>query len=287
MIVDIPDFASLVGERIVGNCEVNGIMVPMPLDSGSQVSTVNEEFIKCHLKATLKDVSSWLSVKAANELEFPYLGYFICVVNIFRQGLDEVGILVEATTKKDWYQGKVAGLIGTNILDKIPVWRDWVQGKLQTTSLTGKVRVASNIVVRPYSTCTVPVKVNKHLFNSTCGIIEGDDQLPGNIQILPTLDLMGQNQVELREFNLTVASIHLKRHFVLRTLSPVTEIQHQTQATPSLQVTAYKCTRASIPELQQTFQLRSLCISQWIGSHVIPRSRFWSPSHRVCQQRFT
>ena len=73
---------STVYEKAVGECPVatvrlGGIDLPCLLDSGSEVSTITEEFFNDHFRPqgkTLLPTGDWLRLTAANGLEIPYVG---------------------------------------------------------------------------------------------------------------------------------------------------------------------------------------------------------------------
>ena len=74
---------STVYEKAVGECPVatvqlDGVDVPCLLGSGSEVSTIPEEFFNEHFRPqrkTLLPTGDWLRLTAANGLEIPYIGY--------------------------------------------------------------------------------------------------------------------------------------------------------------------------------------------------------------------
>ena len=74
---------SRVYEKAVGECPVatvrlGGVDVHCLLDSGSEVSTITEEFFNKHFHPqgeTLLPTGNWLRLTAANGLEIPYVRY--------------------------------------------------------------------------------------------------------------------------------------------------------------------------------------------------------------------
>mgnify|MGYP002803453822 CR=1 FL=1 len=143
------------------------------IESGSQVSTITEEFFNTHFKPQgqeLLSTSGWLKLMAANGLEIPYLGYFELDIEAFSLTAPRLSILVVVesanaamrTRKRD-----VPGLLGmsiicelgqvlekykgTEILSKVDfVWLQTIQAerRLVNTSIRGIVRVAGKCLVQ-------------------------------------------------------------------------------------------------------------------------------------------
>ena len=96
--------------------------VPCLLDSGSEVSTITEEFFKTHFKSKgqeLLSTSGWLKLTAANGLEIPYLGYFELDIEAFGLNVPRRGILVVKDSANDVMRARkrdVPGLLGMNVL---------------------------------------------------------------------------------------------------------------------------------------------------------------------------
>ena len=75
-------------EKAIGKCpvvevRVSGQSANCLLDTGAEVSTITEGFFRNHLLPcgqTLKDITGWISITAANGLPVPYLGYVECEV---------------------------------------------------------------------------------------------------------------------------------------------------------------------------------------------------------------
>ena len=220
-----PNFSSLVGGKVTVNCGIDGVDVPLILDSGSQITIISESFFKAHWSTGLRDASSWLSVEAANGIEIPYIGYFEASVEVFGRQLESVGILVKKEiTGKQLLSGTPAGLLGTNILDKIPEWNEWVKdlNKLNSTSGT-RSRVMKTSVIRPWSVDSVKLQVPVSTVNRVLERHEGP--LPGNLVVLPTLIPPGVSQVQVRVYNLTSSSVCLKKRTLIGLLSDVSEVQ--------------------------------------------------------------
>ncbi|PIK50560.1 hypothetical protein BSL78_12567 [Apostichopus japonicus] len=107
----------LVGERCVVNGTLNGIDSELLWDTGSAVSLVSDSWVKCHLPhAEIRPVEELLEgqhldLKAANEIEMPYLGWILVDLRIGTKSLG-VPMLV--------YPGSMKSpLIGYNVIEHL------------------------------------------------------------------------------------------------------------------------------------------------------------------------
>ena len=165
--------------------------------SGSVVSFVTEEFYKKKLQPTCRRVRQdgrMLTLRAANGLEIPYLGYLEQDVEVDGVKVPRCGVLVLKDTPATAKQGReVPGLLGTNVLAQIPKFGGLLQHRTnpepRTSGLctSGFVRVAGNypVLVPPNSVACVAVT------GPACGtsaLVEPFSvPVPGNIQVENTL----------------------------------------------------------------------------------------------------
>jgi hypothetical protein len=87
--------------REVGDCpemdvSMEGHVIRCLVDTGSQVTTITESFYKqlSKSKPTLQVTNAWMTVRGANQLEVPYVGYIEVTVVLCGQTLPNVGVLV-------------------------------------------------------------------------------------------------------------------------------------------------------------------------------------------------
>ena len=88
------------------------------LDSGSQVSFVTEAFFKRAIEPQgheLRSARNWLTIRAADGLEVPYVGYFETDVCVAGQVVADRAILVVRDSGQS-----LPGLLGMNVLANIP-----------------------------------------------------------------------------------------------------------------------------------------------------------------------
>ena len=69
----------LIGDSPIITVTMAGVNLECLVDTGSQVTLANESFYLAHLQPRghkLTTVRNWLTIRAADGLELPYLGYF-------------------------------------------------------------------------------------------------------------------------------------------------------------------------------------------------------------------
>ena len=108
-----------VGGSPIITLTISGVDVPMVADTGSQVTTISEEFYQEHLRsvlhaepfANLRD----FTVRAANGLSLPFTRYFVADVMCNGVKITDCGFLVTSNSS-----ARAPGLLGTNIMERIP-----------------------------------------------------------------------------------------------------------------------------------------------------------------------
>ncbi len=113
---------SLVGDCPHTKVVFNDHPVQCLLDTGSQVTTITSGTLKriCDgREPQLCDISSWLTVKAANGLPLPYSGYVVLDITLLGVTIPGIGVLVLKESFGDPLKANVPGVIGMNVLKKI------------------------------------------------------------------------------------------------------------------------------------------------------------------------
>lgn len=197
--------------------------MPLVLDSGSQVTCVYEDEFYRHWNLQLRDASSWLTIRAANDMEIPFRGYFVTDIEVFGQQVKDVGVLVKkGSSRSSGGPDESVGLLGTNVLDRIPEWRSWIGERDMHPESRVKVYIPK--VIQPFSVSQVEARVGVPVFGPS--ILEGlEVPLPGNVQIVPTLVPPGAKQVNVTVINATCSAVTLGKKMLIGTLSPVTEVR--------------------------------------------------------------
>ena len=187
----------MVGGTPTVQAKLDGVDVLCLVDSGSMVSFVTEEFYNKKLKCTcghVREDGQMLTLRAANGLEIPYLGYLELTIEVDGVKVPSCGVLVlkdtPATTRQ---RREVPGLLGTNVLAQIPQFGALLQQqpdaktRSSENSASGFVRVAGMypVLVPPNSVANVAVT------GPACGpnsLVEPPSvPVPGNIQVANTL----------------------------------------------------------------------------------------------------
>lgn len=203
-------------ERAVGKCPVvdlklNNVPARCLLDTGSQVSTVTDEFFRQHLQGNdgaMVATSAWLKITAANGLEIPYQGYVELEVETMDLKISKCGFLVLKASKIQTLPEHC--IIGMNVISRCQQlmttkddtglesfvdsgWRAAFQRVMQAIPRDRKViaRVAGKDKVR------VPASSIATVLVKSCLAEEGRDvllvveplntQLPTGLALIPTL----------------------------------------------------------------------------------------------------
>ena len=101
--------------------EVDGKAVMAVIDTGSEVSTVTEAWFNEHLRGRPLQQTSWLSIKAANGLDIPYVGLLEGRIQVFGQEC-HASILVIKDTACPLTRSRrrqTPALLGMNILQQL------------------------------------------------------------------------------------------------------------------------------------------------------------------------
>ena len=115
------------------------------LDTGSQVLFVTEAFYKAVLQPQghlLRSARNWLTLRAADGLEIPYVGYFETTVCIAGVSVDDRAILVVRDSGQQF-----PGLLGMNVLSHVPQFAACLQ-EVATTDTFRFARAANKQAIR-------------------------------------------------------------------------------------------------------------------------------------------
>ena len=224
-------------ERLKGRCPettmtVDGLEVRAVVDTGSEVSTVTEAWYRRHMKDRKLQQLSWLTLKAANGLDIPYLGLLYGEVGIYGRRCNAAILVVRDTLDSQFQQQRrqVPAIVGMNILQQVlgktsrdaeipPFLSAIVQRiDLHCKSVVGLARVARNTCVPAFSMATVPITAaqNPNLLAEPCKC-----NLPPGLVVVPTL-VGHQNTVRcVRVVNLTNTSMTLRNRTPIAALHAV------------------------------------------------------------------
>lgn len=149
-----------------------GVEVECLIEIGSMVTLVSEAFCKEKLESVcgrVHGVGRMLTLRGANGLEIPYLGYLELDMQVGGETIPDCGVLVLKDTAATVRQRRRRpGVLGTNVLAKIPKWAELLsveENAITSSKLSQKpskqrlVRVAgsSAVWIPPYSAMNVDV----------------------------------------------------------------------------------------------------------------------------------
>ena len=182
----------LIGKAPIVEATVGGVTTRFLVDTGNQVSTITETFYRTHLAQTenhLQDPNNWLTIRAANGLTVPYVGYLELDIEVCGVVVPKRGVLV--VKDSDERKGDVCGLLGTNVLCHVPAMSDALRSMTDAEDtpqdVARIVRVAGCrlIFVPAHSTMAIPAR---GYCRSGTAIVEPlSTAITGNILTLNTL----------------------------------------------------------------------------------------------------
>lgn len=117
--------SALIGECPYVNVKMNGQCIPFVLDTGSQVTLLSQKLFKKYLENTcLTSVGEtpWLTLRAANGLKIPYVGYVLVDCMVGSIHVPSKGVIIV----NDDCLGPEQGILGMNIIK--PVWSALAEG---------------------------------------------------------------------------------------------------------------------------------------------------------------
>ena len=241
-------------EKAVGECPVvtvrlGGVDVPCLLDSGSEVSTITEEFFNEHFRPqgkTLLPTGDWLRLTAANGLEIPYVGYLELDVEALGVMIPRRGILVvKSPASHEARQRKkiIPGLIGMNIIAQLhepfkngkaetsPQWSKVLKitSSTQSISVRGFAKVAGQSQIRVPAGSVSVLRINgwqgPQTKNTTALVEPLSGQVPGNLVVINTLTQVDNGQLHVRVANITDEDVWLQPHTRIGVLHEIKDVE--------------------------------------------------------------
>lgn len=151
---NIPEELSDVASKLLArspkiSTKVDGNTCIGLIDSGSEVSTMTENFYKQHIGSReVHDTNNWLKITGANQLQVPYHGYVTVNIELLGMNIPSTGFLVTKEASSDnttpaFKDGDHEVIIGCNVLyqliDKLSTqygnnWKDHI-------AMTGEAEV--------------------------------------------------------------------------------------------------------------------------------------------------
>lgn len=187
----------MVGGTPTVQAKLGGVDVLCVVDSGSMVSFVTEDFYKKKLQPTcghVKRRKQMLTLRAANGLEIPYVGYLELEIEVDGVKVPNCGLLVLKDTPATSQQRKdVPGLLGTNVLAQIPKFSALLQQRTHSEPkssgppTSGFVRVAGSYPVMIPASSVASIAVTGPACGPAALVEPLSVPVQGNIQVANTL----------------------------------------------------------------------------------------------------
>ena len=214
----------LVGSAPTVTVKLGGTPVKLLLDSGSMVTTISQQFFDTHLKGKCepRDGSHFLRLRAANGLELPYSGYVELDVEVDGYIVPDRGILIQKVDP-----GSHQGILGTNVLDQLPNFQDWLkqmrssQSKSAKTVDCAQVRVAGKKGVRIPGQSMVDVKATGPKTDDLVVVEPLDHPIFGSVAAVSTVVKPTRGDYVVRMMNLSSTDLWISPRSVIGVASSV------------------------------------------------------------------
>ena len=230
----------IVGGTPTMTARMAGVEVECLIDTGSMVTLVSEAFYKEKLESVcgrVHGVGRMLTLRGANGLEIPYLGYLELDMQVEGVTIPDCGVLVLKDTAATVRQRRRRpGVLGTNVLAKIPKWAELlsVEENASTSSKLSQkpskqrlVRVAgsSAVWIPPYS--AMNVDVTGSAFGANAVVEPLSTPLKGRLRVATTLVDASKSCFTVQLINPTSQGVSLKPRTCLGTVQPAEVIMRE------------------------------------------------------------
>ena len=230
----------IVGGTPTMTARMAGVEVECLIDTGSMVTLVSEAFYKEKLESVcgrVHGVGRMLTLRGANGLEIPYLGYLELDMKVEGVTIPDCGVLVLKDTAATVRQRRRRpGVLGTNVLAKIPKWAELlsVEENASTSSKLSQkpskqrlVRVAgsSAVWIPPYS--AMNVDVTGSAFGANAVVEPLSTPLKGRLRVATTLVDASKSCFTVQLINPTSQGVSLKPRTCLGTVQPAEVIMRE------------------------------------------------------------
>lgn len=199
---------------------ISGKTFNLLVDSGSMVTILKEGAFLKHLQSVhqVRDTPTYLKLRAANGLEMPYKGYFETDVVIGDQVIPQRGILVQEEDT-GVLSGHTDGILGTNVLDHLAAYRDWIQ-KIDNNRpvVDGKLHVAGNTRVRIPAQSSLLVRATGPQSTRQVMVEPLDHLVAKSVMVLRSVQTPAQGEYYLYVVNVSKADTWLTPKTVIGTV---------------------------------------------------------------------
>lgn len=224
----------IVGPAPVVECKMGGVEIPLLLDSGSQVTIISGTFFNRNLKSQLgspNEGNKILTLRAANGLTLPYRGYLETEIEVEGQVVKDCGILIQEdlepiTDKKHF------GILGTNVLNRIPQYQEWLQ-KMKSTSKkridSAPVRVGGTNQIRVPAESAMDILATGPKYDDVMVVEPLEYPIGGSIAAVSVLVRPECGSYIVRVENRSPSDMWLKPRTVIGTVSEVDQVMENLQ----------------------------------------------------------
>ena len=216
-------FTGLAGKCPTAEILIHGVSTVALVDTGSEVTTVTEEWMQEKLGTHPVSPCDLITLRAANGLTIPYTGIAVVDVSIFGREFQNIPVLVLKAAKDTGTQEhkrRVPVLVGMNLLQRLTATTSnpdshippelnalLAEVRTQQRSLGGLAKVAVPCVVPAMSVGTVRVTGLEGQGSFLAAPLK--TRLPGGLVLVPTLVSGGSNKF-VRVANLSVEDYSLR-----------------------------------------------------------------------------
>ncbi|PIK44051.1 hypothetical protein BSL78_19097 [Apostichopus japonicus] len=203
---------ALVGNRPIVTVKLADVEIEAVIDTGSQVTIIPEQTFQEYLGHLPLEQLNWLNLRAANNTDIPYTGFFLSDVQLGGITIPERGILVVRLAKPGCM------LIGMNVLNhcapeqlaqllELPSTH---QPQIKAKVVQGVVKVAGSRKVRIPARSAIVVPVTGPVCSEAAEVIvEPVENLPAGVSVCCTLTFACKGRLNLQVVNLSEEEVWL------------------------------------------------------------------------------
>lgn len=201
----------LVGKETTSTISIEGHDITAYLDTGSQISTLNENFVQ-QLGLEIVPVEECLTIRSAGGHQLPYSGMVVAeLASTDWQKSITVPLLV---VKEDTVNRRIPLLLGTNVLSNIDLNNGktiWHAVKTLLRQSVGTAETEHPESFKPRESRMLKVRCLND-FNSESAVLAEQTvncNLPAGLLMVPSISSVQSNRLHVKVQNLTDHEVHL------------------------------------------------------------------------------
>lgn len=257
------EVCSMLGHANETAITVGGVDCQALIDTGSQVTTISEDFYRSNLEVShpLLDIESGIRVEGAGGNSLSFVG--IVEVGIKCPGVEEELMVPALVMPATPYNQRIPAIIGTNVLSRIKDLSSAAGPLKESAALISNVQGQEMEDVNLYSSGSVTLPAGKvSVISARIGAARGFsfgtptivDTLPGGVGIPSTVVGLDSKNVKLCLLNMTDHEVQIPKLQKIATIQPARVIDHNISASrevPSQEVPEKKGVETSSPGSSQ------------------------------------